>query len=596
MGGTGMHVTCVAAVLVAAVAVAHARDETSPAAAAPGLNVADFGAVGDGVTDSTAAIQEAIDTAAGNPTRGRVFLPAGSGCYLISAPLQLRAAGLRLEGESASTANQGTCLTSTGFAGPLIHASAPGAAAMPFTDSLVKGPGRALRLSTATQDTATFIDLEDAAPARLDGLRAFTAELFFELDDLNPNMPTLWASSGSLGGTDPTHSAFAFDFDDKLHLKARLTLDGQVHTISSEALELHRVYHAALSYDGRTVRFFLGVPGKTSGLVGSEEAAGGISQGPYELMPVGGRHGQWPHGGRYTDVPEATVDSLRLSRTARYTAPFKVPGSKLPFDTATLLVENFDHETPGFSIVQTASGPTWLPTYPTLPGLLLHLEVSHLLLNPGAGIGIWLHGVILSHFHHLSISGGIYGISGREANFLDSFTDLHVASNEQPYAKAGIALSTNVSITSIRDSSFANWPTAVAIANSGGGVFSNLFVHGKGQILPFIISGSTVHLDSIFCSNEDADAVYRANMRLTGNQSVVITGGDYERFVNEGPAIEVDGGEAITMTGPWFRMHKAAHEVIAILSPPKKRILVLNGVVEPDTPWTADAAKVVTLP
>lgn len=92
---------------------------------APGLSAADFGAVGDGAADSTAAIQKAIDTAANNPTRGRILFPAGRGCHVISAPLQLRAGGLRLEGESASMGNQGTCVTAAGFASPMIHASAP---------------------------------------------------------------------------------------------------------------------------------------------------------------------------------------------------------------------------------------------------------------------------------------------------------------------------------------------------------------------------------------------------------------------------------------------------------------------------------------
>jgi hypothetical protein len=565
-------------------------------AADEGLNVTAFGAVGDGVTDSTTAIQRAIDLASANPTRGRVFLPAGKACYRITEPLRLSASGVRLEGESYAAANESTCVAASGFAGPLIHAAVPGAADLPFTDSLVEGKGRALALSTKTQDSATFLDLEDAAAARLGGLQAFTAELFFRLDANNPNFPTLWASSESLGGTDRTHNAFAFDLDDGLRLTARLTAGDVVRSIRSEPLTLHEVYHAALSYDGTAVRFFIGTPGRPSVLVGTEPASGGVSQGPYELMPIGGRHGPWPHGARYTDVPEATVDSLRLSASARYTQPFEVPTHKLPFDEATLLVENFDRETAEFSIVQAQGGPAYMPKYPPLKGLLGYLEVSHLALNAGLGIGIWLHGVFHSHFHHLAISGGVYGISGREANFLDSFTNLHLDSGEKPFAKAAIALSTNVSITSIRDSSFSNWPTAVAITNSGGGELSNLFVHGKGQILAFLISGSDVHLNSVFCSNEDADAGYQANMRLTANPSVVITGGNFERFINDGPAIQVDGGESITMTGPWFLMHKQAREVVNVVSPPKHRILILNGTVSPEVPWSSAAERVMALP
>ena len=191
-------------------------------------------------------------------------------------------------------------------------------------------------------------------------------------------------------------------------------------------------------------------------LIGTREAHGTLVQGPYELMPVGGQHGLWPRGARWTDVVNGALDSLRLSRTARYTEAFRAPTEKHRFDADTLLLENFDRETPDFSIVRTSLGPTWLPKYSPMTGLLGYLELAHLDLNAGAGIGIWLHGVYLSNFHHLGILGGVFGISGREANFLNSFGNLHLDSGNQRFAKAGIALTTNVEITSIRDSSFSS--------------------------------------------------------------------------------------------------------------------------------------------
>ena len=59
------------------------------------VSVKDFGAVGDGVTNDTAAIQAAIDSRA--VLGGEVFLPAGS--YLITAPLLLTLDGVSLIGE-----------------------------------------------------------------------------------------------------------------------------------------------------------------------------------------------------------------------------------------------------------------------------------------------------------------------------------------------------------------------------------------------------------------------------------------------------------------------------------------------------------------
>lgn len=58
------------------------------------VNVADYGAVGDGVTDDTLAIQAAIDE---NPAR-RIFLPNGS--YLVTSTIWLKYSGQTLEGEA----------------------------------------------------------------------------------------------------------------------------------------------------------------------------------------------------------------------------------------------------------------------------------------------------------------------------------------------------------------------------------------------------------------------------------------------------------------------------------------------------------------
>lgn len=61
------------------------------------INVKDFGAVGDGVTDDTAAIQAAIDAANG----GTVYVPAGT--YKTSATLNCTVIGASIVGDSAGT-------------------------------------------------------------------------------------------------------------------------------------------------------------------------------------------------------------------------------------------------------------------------------------------------------------------------------------------------------------------------------------------------------------------------------------------------------------------------------------------------------------
>jgi hypothetical protein len=63
------------------------------------ISVTDYGAVGDGVTDDTAAIQAAIDAGGG----GRIFFPTPAAYYRITAPLYVRVDRTVIEGEGPAT-------------------------------------------------------------------------------------------------------------------------------------------------------------------------------------------------------------------------------------------------------------------------------------------------------------------------------------------------------------------------------------------------------------------------------------------------------------------------------------------------------------
>jgi hypothetical protein len=78
-----------------------------------GVAVTDFGAVGDGVQDDTAAVLQAIDWVAASPAVGMVYFPAGD--YRITATLHLPAE-ITLRGERDASGNRARLLFDFGGA------------------------------------------------------------------------------------------------------------------------------------------------------------------------------------------------------------------------------------------------------------------------------------------------------------------------------------------------------------------------------------------------------------------------------------------------------------------------------------------------
>lgn len=62
-------------------------------------NVKDYGAVGDGVTDDTAAIQAAIDAAEASDNRGILYFPPGD--YICTSEINIQASNIHIQGSGA---------------------------------------------------------------------------------------------------------------------------------------------------------------------------------------------------------------------------------------------------------------------------------------------------------------------------------------------------------------------------------------------------------------------------------------------------------------------------------------------------------------
>jgi hypothetical protein len=118
------------------------------------VSVKDFGAVGDGVTDDTVAIQAAIDAAAGRP----VYVPAGT--YVITSTIDMESA-------ATSTFNQGPQIIGDGIgktifdnqvsSAPMFDVKAGGVAGTNFLMGAVLRGFKVIRTTTETAQIAIKI-------------------------------------------------------------------------------------------------------------------------------------------------------------------------------------------------------------------------------------------------------------------------------------------------------------------------------------------------------------------------------------------------------------------------------------------------------
>lgn len=89
-----------------------------------GVNITQFGAVGDGVTDDTVAIQNAINAAKAQMDKPTIFIPSDGKTYLITAPLIINKAFFTISGGDTRTPAQFKPKIKGAFVGELIRCTA----------------------------------------------------------------------------------------------------------------------------------------------------------------------------------------------------------------------------------------------------------------------------------------------------------------------------------------------------------------------------------------------------------------------------------------------------------------------------------------
>lgn len=316
--------------------------------------------------DSYTAIQTCLNYAGSPYGKATVRLPNGARSdrgYKLSKPLQLvnhsRLVGPR-EGVNTSSTGGGAWLQPTykyGYALAVMdNSTMPGLGA-----SLATGSGQSWSPGGIT---TRFFNLRDSASLDINGLTAFTVAGFFRptAADLASGL-AIFSGGGSLTPTLRNSRAFHIQTSSaKLLIHATTSTTGTITSLAgSTVLTAGATYYFEASWDGSTLRLFVGQPGSVVTLDASTALTGTLVQAPYEECAVGA----WG----FTSFAETNpivggvngpISSLHISNIARHTATFTAPTAEHTPDANTLALMNWDEQVGHFTKVYVgASDVCW---------------------------------------------------------------------------------------------------------------------------------------------------------------------------------------------------------------------------------------------
>ena len=540
-----------------------------------------YNARGDGVTDDYAAIQAAINASVGvgfADGRAPIYLPTGH--YRVSQPLIVTNQATVIRGAGRAKANIGgtVIVRIAGNEFPVLYYVRSSLRTdLRFGTALVTGAGSALEVRGATNDT--YIDFQEALPRRaFNGLSSFSVECFFKMSMSGTLVRHLISSKGQRTSGEAASTTFDIQPRTDGTLVAILNVNGTLQTLlTGSVLVADTVHHVALTYDGTTIRLFVdGV------LVQSAVAAGTISQGSFDNGSIGAYRQIFPNGGIWTEGITGFMDSIRISNTVRYTAPFTPPTAKLANDANTLFLENFDNEVTDFSKVSMPFGTYWLTKYYTANvgnHTIARQELGNMQIDAGRGMAVAAWGTTESYFHDLTLTGHI-GLALLSDTFVSDVARVTVSASSAA-GRIGILQAHQGGISTYRDLTLTSFDYGL-ILNDGSGVVDNVYITGARHV--GIILGGTedqFNLRSIRNSTEGVtDPKYEAALILRGKQ-IHLSDSTIEGAPFTVPPIWVDGTGTITISDTYCTLQAGTTQVIRVLAAPTMQLATHGVFVTP---------------
>ncbi|MGH7925183.1 MAG: glycosyl hydrolase family 28-related protein [Candidatus Binatus sp.] len=561
------------------------------------FNVKAYGAKGDGSTDDSGAIQAAINAAcavntggdgAGNFTNvaGQVLLPSAP--YYLLNPLWINCSGLQLVGtgryssvlEPAYDFGKAIALVGTGYQG------------LPTVASLVTGPGNAADFTISQSNY--YLNLREwggrfgplGAPdgLNLNGLSAFTIEAFVK--DVT-NGDGIIVGSGSM----PSSAGFAAASLLRINggnLDAYLTTTTGAHDATGAALPINTIRYVALTYDGTTLRLYDCTPGATSCAVDASVAASGtIVQDPTEDVDVGRWSGQsWPNGSALEGAIKGYIDSVRISKTARWTGTVAtVPNAKFSADSNTLIVTNFEKNANGSPFIRAYDfvGGGWLFEYNANRAGITALNRNSIRDISISPVGLDNSGIVIDAAHDddigpIQMSAMELGLEVWNIAYENNFHDLTISSKPGRYGIVNNSNDNNYTYTKVS----GGW----AGYNFGGsGTLTNpIFVQnggaGTGSAYGLVIPpGGQVSMEihSPWWDVENSGTgSFKAGIYGSALSNVDVFGGQIST-ATAAPAIWLDNGGDATVVGTELgSIEGSPSQIVKLTGGGSQSVMLLN--------------------
>lgn len=432
----------------------------------------------DGVSDDWPAFQ-----AAANEADGKIQVPHGS--YRLTRPVVSNRGSVEFAGDKSSVIVD----QPAGF--PMFAFMASNYPDCPLT-AISTGPAMTL-------DGSLFycINLRDSYRGDIDGQAAFCFECFVQFDSFVGGLRDISASWGTRLTGERQHNALylaVYTESGTSVFWVTLTVNGIERQIKSTiALTSGNIYHAAVSYDGATVRLFV-----NGALAGSIPAVGTITQSLYEDWTLGANFHRWPHGSSSSPMAIGRVGGVRISNVVRYTAAFTPPTADPAYDNGTALLLDLAH-TDGY----------WIPfKSPEGNGFLLFRfngtltptggnKLTGFTLSAGHGCAILANNSQNSYYGDITVPVCRHGI--------ELMKDCYHSTLERVYVTGGhfgIALIGNSTLSRVVDCQ-ASYQSVGFVASDSSVVFENCFTYGGSMLAGYLLKGDNCYAALQCCAVGD---------------------------------------------------------------------------------------------